>query len=77
MYLQQLVQPVVQKKDLQIKTPSRHILIEIVQIRIVVHILKLRYPTIMLAQHLRERGLSGAYIARDGDVLWLLILGHS
>jgi hypothetical protein len=77
MDLQQLIQPVIQEEDLQIKTPSRHVLIEIVQIRIVINILKLRYPTIVLAQHLRERSLSGANIARNGDVFCLLILGHS
>src|SRR5882762_8844862 len=74
--LQQLVQPAVQKEDLQVERPARHVLIKIVQVRIMIHILELRDPFVMLAQHLRQRRFACADIPRYGDMLRFLILTH-
>ena len=48
-YKEHLIKPAVQKEDLQIKAPSGHVFIKIIQIRIVINIFKLRNPFIMFA----------------------------
>jgi hypothetical protein len=53
MDLKQLVKPAVKEIDLQVKTPAWHILVEIHEVRIVVHIFELRDPPVVLAQHFR------------------------
>ena len=59
-----LIQPTVEKVNLKIKGPTLHVLIEIIQVRIVFCILKVRFPFVMLGKQLGERSLSSPYVSR-------------
>ena len=74
--LQQLVETAVEKKYLQVKAPAGHILIKIIQVGIMIDVFELRDPPVMLAQHLRQRRLTGADIACNRYVLGFFVLYH-
>ena len=76
MDLEQLVQPAVEKIDLQLKAPAGHVLVKIVQVRIVVHIFELRDPFVLLAQQLGQRGLTCANITGNCYMLGLPCFSH-
>jgi hypothetical protein len=75
-YIEQLIQTTIQEIYLQVKTPAGHILIKIHEVWVVVYILELGYPTVMFAQHLRQRGLSRADIPCYSYMFWFLCFGH-
>jgi hypothetical protein len=74
MDLQQLVETVVKEINLQVEAPTRHVLIKVIQIGIVIDIFELGYPAIMLAQHLRQGSLAGSDIPGYSDMLGFLVL---
>lgn len=53
----------VEEINLKVERPSRHITIEIVEIRIVFYWLKTRRPIISFCQHLGERGLAATDVS--------------
>ncbi|MNY56655.1 hypothetical protein D3C86_1927600 [compost metagenome] len=69
LYFEQLLQPAVQKVDLQVERPSLHIIVEVAQVRIIVYRFKLRYPFIMFSQHLGQGCFPCPDITGDGNVL--------
>ena len=52
-----------QEEDLKMKAPSTHIGVEIGKVGVVINGLVGNVPSQLLAQTLRERCLSGAYVA--------------
>lgn len=68
-YFQQLLEPVVEKIDLEVETPPLHIAVEVRQVRVVLNILVVSLPAKVAGQHIGERGLARAYIAGYGYVL--------
>lgn len=63
-----LIKPAIQKIDLQMKGPTGHIRIKILQVRIVIYRFIQRCPTIVSGKSFGEGGFSGANIAGNGDV---------
>ena len=74
--VEEVVQAVVQKVNLQVKAPPGHVFIKIVEVRIMIHIFKLGYPAVMLAQHFRERSFSGADISCYCNMFGFLSFRH-
>ena len=66
--LQQLLKATVQKENLQVEAPTRHVLVEIEQVWVVVHRFFQAVPLVVLGQKLRERGFPGANVACYRDV---------
>ena len=54
LYVEQLVQPVVQKVYLQIEAPSGHVFIKVEQVRVVINVFELWDPLIVFAEQLAE-----------------------
>ncbi len=61
------LKPMIQKKHLERKRPARHVRIEVAQVWIVGHRLKMRTPTEAFRQKLCQCCFSGANVSRDGD----------
>jgi hypothetical protein len=63
-----LIKPTVQEIDLQVKSPTRHVGIEILEVRIVVYGFIQGCPSVVPGQSFGEGGFSGTDIAGYGDV---------
>ena len=57
----------IQKIDLKWKAPASHVVVEILQVRIISHTLKMRFPAVVLGQHARECGFPRADVSGDRD----------
>src|SRR5688572_16997590 len=73
---QYLVQAIVQKVNLKIKAPTWHILIKIVEVRIMIHIFKLGYPFVMLGKHFSKGRFSSADITGNCHMFWFFTFRH-
>lgn len=66
--LSHLVKPTVQKIDLQVKRPARHVFIEIAQVWILVNRFIERSPAVMFGKFFYEGSFPTTNIARNGNV---------
>lgn len=66
--LQQLLKATVQKENLQVEAPTRHVLVEVEQVWVVVYRFFQAVPLVVLGQKLRERGFPRANVACYRDV---------
>ena len=69
--LTDLVETTVQKIDLQMECPLRHITVEVAEVRVLVHRLKQRSPSVMLRELFGECTFSGADVTGNSDVSYL------
>lgn len=67
-----LFKTTVQKIDLNVKRPSRHVLIKISHVWVFIHSLKQGMPPVMFCEFRRKGGLAASDIATDGNVLKFL-----
>ena len=67
-YFYQVLDPMIQKVYLQVKRPARHIFIKIHHIRLVLNILKMRFPLVMSGKHPRQCGFTRAYVPGNGNM---------
>src|SRR5688500_8493456 len=65
LYVEQLVQAVIQKIDLQVEAPSWHVFIKIEQVRVMINVFELGYPLVVFAEQLGEGGFTCTYITRN------------
>ena len=75
--LNQLVQSAVEKIDLKIEAPTGHVFIEIKQIRVLVHVLKLWNPFVVLAKHFSEGCFPSTDISCYCNMFWFSRFGHN
>jgi hypothetical protein len=67
--LADLVEAAVEKVDLQVKGPARHVGVKIPQVGIVINRLEQSRPPVMTCQLVGECTFAGANVARNGQVL--------
>ena len=65
---QNILEPLFEKEHFEVERPPRHVLIEIVEIGVLRHRLKLGRPAVMLGKKGGQRGFSAADVAGYGDV---------
>jgi hypothetical protein len=63
LYLYDLLQPVIEEIHLQVERPAGHILVKVIEVRVVLHVLKTGFPAVMLSEHFGEGGLTGSNVA--------------
>jgi len=77
-----LAEAAVEKEDLQVEGPTRHVLVKVEEIRVVLHVLVMGFPPVVFSQQLRQRGLAGANVSGYGHMLdggggWGGSFGHA
>ncbi len=75
--LNNLFQAVIEEVHLEIERPTGHVLIEVVEVRIVLHILEPGFPIIMFGQLLRKRGFACTYVTGYCNMLDVVRLTDS
>jgi len=63
-----MVKPARQEKHLQIKRPAMHVIVEVAQVRIIIHAFEIGLPLEVVRQKLSQRTLPGADITCYSDI---------
>ena len=63
-----LAEAAVEEIHLQVEGPAGHVVVKILQVRIVVHVFQKHFPAKMLGQLMGQRGFTGPNVADDGNV---------
>ena len=57
-----------QEENLQIERPTLHVLVEIIQVRVVIHLLEMRLVAVVFCEERGQRSLSRPDVSGDGNV---------
>ena len=68
LYVDNLLETVVQEINLQIERPPWHIVVKIVQIRVVLHILVVGLPFEVFSQNLGQSSFTGTNVSGNSDM---------
>ena len=63
-----LAKATIEEIDLEVEGPAGHIVVKILQIRIIVYVFQKHFPAEMLSQFMSQRGFTGPNVADDGNV---------
>jgi hypothetical protein len=74
--LYQLIQAAIQKIDLQLKAPAGHVLIKIIEVRIMLYIFKMGNTFLMFGKQFSKSGFTGTNVSGNSNMFWFFRFRH-
>ena len=56
------------EENLQIERPALHVFVKVIEVRVVIHLLKMGLVTVVLSEERGQRGFSRPDVSGDGNV---------